>query len=173
MRNPSSHSSVVASQVATPAVSDMVAPPGPPRSAKPITSEWKGYVDDIRVWTRCTYVQRGGFYSALAASVKHYKYTGTSTKKQTGGWDTEKPEGYLVKVSLKLCEVLWWLLFIIKYSKQKSGRVRLGITMTSFWPVGVWDVCTSLFVLPYWYKPSPKSTVTIAGPLILAFRFLL
>ena len=41
-------------------------------------------------------------YSALAASIKHYTYTGTSTKKLTWGRDAEKPEGYLVKVSLKI-----------------------------------------------------------------------
>ena len=40
-------------------------------------------------------------YSALAASMKHYTYTGTSTKESTWGRDTEKPEGSLVKVSLK------------------------------------------------------------------------
>jgi len=41
-------------------------------------------------------------YSASATSIKHYKYTCTSTKNLTWGRDTEKPEGYLVKVSLKI-----------------------------------------------------------------------
>jgi len=41
-------------------------------------------------------------YSALAASIKHYKCTGTPTKTLTWGRATEKPEGYLVKVSLKI-----------------------------------------------------------------------
>jgi len=41
-------------------------------------------------------------YSALAASIKHYKYTCTSTKNLTWGGDAEKPEGYFVKVSLKI-----------------------------------------------------------------------
>jgi len=46
-------------------------------------------------------------YSALATSIKHHKYTGTSTKKLTWGWNTEKPEGYLVKVFLKWRKILY------------------------------------------------------------------
>jgi len=41
-------------------------------------------------------------YSALADSIKHYKYTGISTKELTLGMDSEKTEGYIVKVSLKI-----------------------------------------------------------------------